>query len=409
MALRCETNDPEIRQDILTCFLSECDLEHTYTSRACFEHGQWFVECACGAQWSVNDGELANGDEVFLFEQVSSGDEDFHEDSEPYNMRPNTTVRSEKKYKLGEPGSVYEFDVKFGAELRGVNISDEDLQLETHVAVQTFAGELRKSYPWIGRVFLTGRSGGWLAIEDRAGGATRADIEAINERVDEAHAAFAQAMREGFGAGSAAERGASRSRGGQRRSPPARRLRRNSEGDAIVLEWDEMTKDLGLPSQDSFIESYAEAEADAGHDAYVAARDEALRDDADEEEAERIGEEAREKAWEEFSRDVWSRYEGAVEHAAEITYGHIGLDFTAVGEGKVELTPKKSWEDVAEQLRELINGVGYFEFHSLEAFIESGPYESPKDVVEKHLHWVKDYAAVYGDTSAERLYERHMR
>jgi hypothetical protein len=43
---------------------------------AAFEHGQWFVTCFCGASWSVND----LNDHEYSFEEVSHGNEDYHDD-----------------------------------------------------------------------------------------------------------------------------------------------------------------------------------------------------------------------------------------------------------------------------------------------------------------------------------------
>jgi len=66
--LKSEINTPEMEREILNTISID---GHFLT--AVFEHGHWWVQCACGAQWSVVDTS-----EGFDTEQVSQGDEDFH-------------------------------------------------------------------------------------------------------------------------------------------------------------------------------------------------------------------------------------------------------------------------------------------------------------------------------------------
>jgi hypothetical protein len=109
------------------------------------------------------------------------------------------TMRLEKKWSVGDRGAEYEFRVKLSMRVRGVKISDNELGMETEQAVELFADELRNDYPWVGRVGLTGRSGGWLLVEDARGQATEDELSDINARVDQARKDFETALIESFG------------------------------------------------------------------------------------------------------------------------------------------------------------------------------------------------------------------
>ena len=107
------------------------------------------------------------------------------------------TMRYETKYKFGEP-AVYEFDVKL-RHLRGVNITDGQLEGEVESALDAFADYLRGRYKWIGNVYLTGRSGGWLAVEDDDGKARQSTLHTIDKLVSEAVRKFQKDLRESYG------------------------------------------------------------------------------------------------------------------------------------------------------------------------------------------------------------------
>ncbi len=108
------------------------------------------------------------------------------------------TMRYEKGHEIGEPGGVYEFNVKL-RRLRGVKISDSKLYHETEDALHAFAGRLRKRFRWIDTIELRGRSNGWLAIEDPQGGATRSELRTINAMVEKAVVKFQDDLRSEYG------------------------------------------------------------------------------------------------------------------------------------------------------------------------------------------------------------------
>jgi hypothetical protein len=108
-------------------------------------------------------------------------------------------MRLESRFSVGDRGAVYEFKVKLSTRLRGVNVSDYELEQDTEIAIEEFAAELRKDYPWVGAVSRAGRSGGWLAIEDKKGEATEDALSDIDERVTEARKDFEKAIIECYG------------------------------------------------------------------------------------------------------------------------------------------------------------------------------------------------------------------
>ena len=92
-------------------------------------------------------------------------------------------------------------------------------------------------------------------------------------------------------------------------------------------------------------------------------------------------------------------YDEWLERADE-TFQHIcrGLSMRClITADSVQLDPIEgnTWRDVAEEMRQLVNGVGYFHFSSLTEFLDSGPYE-PEDAVRLHLHYLRRYKEVYG-------------
>lgn len=113
-------------------------------------------------------------------------------------FRPNT-MRFEKRYSIGDRGAVYEFNIKLSSRIRGVNCSDEQLEADAEAALEELEHELRQKFRWIGRVYREGRSGGWLAIEDKTGGASEGALEIIEELVDTARERFESELIQAYG------------------------------------------------------------------------------------------------------------------------------------------------------------------------------------------------------------------
>ena len=113
-------------------------------------------------------------------------------------LKQDPRMRIESQYKAGEPGAVYEFNVKFYRGDYSADVDDDSMYIETGHAVEVFADVLRERFPWVGKVHITGRSGGWLAVEDKQGKATSKKIEQIADMVDDARKEFGKYLDEQY-------------------------------------------------------------------------------------------------------------------------------------------------------------------------------------------------------------------
>jgi hypothetical protein len=119
--------------------------------------------------------------------------------------------------------------------------------------------------------------------------------------------------------------------------------------------------------------------------------------------------------------EAWRKYRDAVESVAEQAFSEHGLTLLQL-EGKphhgwayriVLITSRNpditnDWSKVADHIRHTINGVGYFGFDSLKEFLDSGPY-TPRQAVFSHLHWIKDWFAVYEGGTAKSSLDSKLR
>jgi hypothetical protein len=116
----------------------------------------------------------------------------------PGALRADPRIRIESKWTVGDRGAVYQFNVKFHRGDYSADVDDDSMYIETKLAVKAFADVLRERFPWVGAVHLTGRSGGWLAVEDKQGKATSKTIEQIADMVDDAREEFGKYLDEQY-------------------------------------------------------------------------------------------------------------------------------------------------------------------------------------------------------------------
>jgi hypothetical protein len=90
---------------------------------------------------------------------------------------------------IGDPGVEYEFEIKL-QKIYHVDMTNDELDMESQDSLDDFKRMLKARYKWITDIYQTGRSGGWLAIKDGKGGATKAKLKTIAKLVDQAQAAF---------------------------------------------------------------------------------------------------------------------------------------------------------------------------------------------------------------------------
>jgi hypothetical protein len=113
----------------------------------------------------------------------------------PYNpgmnpFAPLPSVRFPGDSKIGDARVPYEFNVKIYRIEANASVEDLVIERDDHLAV--FREAMCKKYPWLGSMYFSGRSGGWLTIEDPQGKMTRPRLLAISDAVDVALARFRQ-------------------------------------------------------------------------------------------------------------------------------------------------------------------------------------------------------------------------
>ena len=112
--------------------------------------------------------------------------------------------------------------------------------------------------------------------------------------------------------------------------------------------------------------------------------------------------------------DYLRRYETAMINVIRDLFQKHGLTLEELKQTKKHWETRfrirsDSWKDAAQEIKNTLNGVGYFHFNSVEEMKVSGPYASYKQVVLHHLAYIVDYPQVYGDYSARYRVERMMR
>lgn len=171
-----------------------------------------------------------------------------------------------------------------------------------------------------------------------------------------------------------------------------------------ILDVDRLADLLGLSKWDDIYELNLDYIAEAGCDG----RAEATKEGASEDDADNAASEAEERA----ADEIYTNWNRGVMAAADTLFDRHGLELVPVvrkGETglpyRYRVKPKESWKDAAEHLRQTINGVGMFHYDSVKEFVHCAS-ETVRGTVLTHLHWIKRHPHVYGDFSAERIYER---
>jgi hypothetical protein len=172
---------------------------------------------------------------------------------------------------------------------------------------------------------------------------------------------------------------------------------------ALTFTFDEAADFCGVPRVFNYLDNWGNHSDFWGECYESAVRDLGMSDEKAQETATGMQMKAETRIWEE--------YIDAVEDAFSTLMGHLDLAVKRIypkgGVGAFVVTPKRSWKDSAKEVVELINGVGYFEFPSVKALLDSGPY-TPREAVIEHIGYAKDYSRIYGGPSAADQIERNM-
>lgn len=96
----------------------------------------------------------------------------------------------------------------------------------------------------------------------------------------------------------------------------------------MKLNIDQLAYELGLPTWEKWSENFDYS--DTYHEAYKAAKGQALHDGADEDTAQSAGEEAGQQAEQEQQEDEYRNYYDNLMHVAEEVFEHHGLNLVPV-------------------------------------------------------------------------------
>lgn len=107
----------------------------------------------------------------------------------PPRIDISSSCRYDSQARVGDKGVEYEFEIKMP--VLDIEISDHEFENDARVAFKRLAAQLQSRYSWIGEVYQTGRSGGWMAFKDTRGLATPAKLRTIVGLVEEAKKKFA--------------------------------------------------------------------------------------------------------------------------------------------------------------------------------------------------------------------------
>ena len=188
---------------------------------------------------------------------------------------------------------------------------------------------------------------------------------------------------------------------------------------------DELADFFGLPTEGDIWDGAADYIAESGYQAEQAARADFERwGDEDEEFSEEDADKAREAGEQAAQLEVQRNWYNGVTGAAEELFGNIGLSLEPFPTTRkygwygserrklpaaFKIVPETSWEDAAEKIRVVIDGVGLVHVgYSLEEFLEQGLY-TPRQAVFEHLYAARDYPEVYGTADAPSIYDRSWR
>ena len=119
-------------------------------------------------------------------------------------------------------------------------------------------------------------------------------------------------------------------------------------------------------------------------------------------------EQAEEKAMEAENKErqeEFCKYQNSIMNTLNYLLNFHDIELEKIGK-HYYLIAQKSWKETAEKVRNTINGMGPFWYDSVKEFKEVGPYGSYCEAAIQHLHWLKHYPEVYGETGYRRVYER---
>ena len=151
-------------------------------------------------------------------------------------------------------------------------------------------------------------------------------------------------------------------------------------------------------------EEFWERIIDSGDGDYSYAYAQAIKAGLSDEEAAEAGQ----KAGDEVVAEIEIKYLNAIESAADKYFGEHHMELKPTKNYSFKVV-SKDWDKAANEIRQTINGVGYFHFNSLKEFKDSIPVRSSRAVALEHLQHIVRWGDVYGESSPKDLVDRSMR
>ena len=103
--------------------------------------------------------------------------------------------------------------------------------------------------------------------------------------------------------------------------------------------------------------------------------------------------------------EEFSKYQNAIMRTLNYLLNFHDLELEKIGK-HYYLIAQKSWKEVANKVAATITGYGMFEYNNGKELRDVGPYKNYCEATIQHLHWLKYYPEVYGETGYRRVYER---
>lgn len=95
---------------------------------------------------------------------------------------------------VGNVGVEYEFEIKIPT-ISGVDCTNAEFEDLASQFIADFKRTLKSRYTWVGDVYTSGRSGGWLTVVDKKGLATREKLKTIIGLVEKGKRAFVKELK----------------------------------------------------------------------------------------------------------------------------------------------------------------------------------------------------------------------
>ena len=181
-------------------------------------------------------------------------------------------------------------------------------------------------------------------------------------------------------------------------------MRRNRSTGGIKISADALAKMFGISTFDDILEYNFDYMAETAHYGIQSLIEQGELDPDNEEEVE----EKRYEIEQEVGDGLYRAYLNALDAVVEAECQEFEMDYERDRYDNYILKPArgKTWKDVAANFADTISGEGYFAIYTAKELLDTGPYKSYKEAIERHLRYMNIRYQVYGYTSPSRHFDR---